>query len=315
MLVGADKPELLRLNDIAFRTVAEAVVPRGPITEHDGDLYVCSGPDLKVQRWNGTHWSALGGDVAREAGYRSSRYAPETCTVAFDRTGAPVVAWTADHGAKAWNSNAARWNSSLGRWVGLGEGLTFGVTASVFMDPRSPDIVFLADAVASSQRRGAKVFKWDGAALRQLGKDEELEGAFAEAIGVFEGTIYILITVPAANELRLLRWSGQDFQIVASRPSARPWGIAFTPSGRPIIAASETREDRVEPPTVWVVDGASWQALPPLPLGPTSDVRDLDLDVASNGTLLIAWTEAVVAPPAEDASENVRAVRFVGPLP
>ncbi|MCB2027588.1 MAG: hypothetical protein KDH18_02200, partial [Rhodoferax sp.] len=83
-------------------------------------------PQVMVARLVGGAWTQLAGSAggnALGAGVAPSVNAAFAPSIVIDASGAPVVAWTADHGAGQSDVRVARFNSASGQWEALGGSL------------------------------------------------------------------------------------------------------------------------------------------------------------------------------------------------
>ncbi|MCB2043399.1 MAG: right-handed parallel beta-helix repeat-containing protein, partial [Rhodoferax sp.] len=98
----------------------------------DGSAYAAwtdtrsGNPQVMVARLVGGAWTQLAGSAggnALGAGVAPSVNAAFAPSIVIDASGAPVVAWTADHGAGQSDVRVARFNSASGQWEALGGSL------------------------------------------------------------------------------------------------------------------------------------------------------------------------------------------------
>ncbi|HEU5061306.1 MAG TPA: hypothetical protein VFU21_32500 [Kofleriaceae bacterium] len=204
-------------------------------------LYVCHGAGPFVVRWNGASWIAVGGDIASEAGFRAGRYLVEGCQgMVFAGDGEPVVAWSADVGAKANLVFAARWSRGERRWIGVGDGA---------IGPRATDAAIAMDArgrlvVATFTPGGSygggnttRVFRRDSAAWTQLGDDAP--GTSEPTVAVHGPKAYLAHgasdpDLPPA--VTVMQWRQGGWQVIAPALPGDGPTIAFTRSGKLLLA-------------------------------------------------------------------------------
>lgn len=267
------------------------LLAHGPALASDRQrhVHVCTGGGPFVQRWRGASWAALGGSIGEETGYKGARYQVDACGgLVFDSSDTPVVAWSADVGAKANAVYAARWNHLLQKWEGLGPGGVGGRATTVSLGIDGHDRLYLATySPGGSYGGGAttRVWRWQGSSWTQLGPD--MTGTDSPVVAADEDTAYLTFYDKASGALRVMQWQQGRWQELPSPGAGMLPSLAFTPSGKLVVAAADGSPSRL-----WVklLQAGSWHAVgSSVSDAPDRVVGGLALRLDAHGRPCVAW--------------------------
>lgn len=283
-------------------------------------LLVCYGSGPFVKRWNGSSWIDLGGDISSETGYRGVRYQVEGCQgMVIDSGDAPIAAWSADVGAKANLVFAARWSRRDGRWLGLGDDAVGprATEAAIAIDLR--DRVLVATFTPGGSYGGGnttRAFRWDAAAWTQLGPD--LPGTSEPTVAIHGNRGYLAHGVIAPGlppAIAVMRWQAGAWQPVAPALQGEGPTIAFTPSGRLVLAyrtfegiAGESERHALR---VVRLAAGQWRSVGAELADVTTKLAWQAIAVDALGRPIVAWREQDVA----TGVSRLFVRRFDQPLP
>lgn len=202
---------------------------------------VCYGSGPFVKRWNGSRWIDMGGDISSETGYRGTRYQVEGCQgMVFNSDGAPIVAWSADVGAKANLVFVARWSRHDGRWLGVGDGAVGPRATSAAIAIGQHDRLVAATFTPGGSYGGGnttRAFRWDGTAWTQLGAD--MPGTSEPTAAIHGNRTYLAFGVTRPDlppAVTVMQWRDDAWQVIAPTLPGDGPTVAFTPSGRLVLA-------------------------------------------------------------------------------
>jgi hypothetical protein len=274
--------------------------------------HVADGPF--VQRLSESTWTALGGSVAAEAGYKDLHYALPSCGgVVIDEWDGPNITWTAHYGSRIWYAHAARWSRSQQLWRGLEspleeqDGYIRGVNYSAAIDGENR--VYLATHQDDWPHDGdntTMVWRHDDDGWEELGpKMADTVGQIVAVSG--DSTPYLAFLNLDEGEpqnpripqytIYVKRWSDGAWQDLPSPGIGTNLSLGFTPSGRPVLAYF----DFAAPNLIRVkhlADGA-WvelgNGLPVVVEPHQSALPKLDLKVDPRGRATVAWTQGGAA--------------------
>lgn len=287
---------VLRWHDSGWAALGEPLPALGPSLALDRRRheYVCTGgAGPFVSRWDGARWLALGGNIGEETGYKGGRYQVDRCGgIVIDGSGAPIVAWSADVGAKANVVYAARWNRSLHKWEGLGAGSIGGRATSAYLDIDAQDRLYVAAySPGGSYGGGAttRVWRWSGSSWSQLGAD--LPGTDSPVVGVYEDAAYLALYDNASDGISVLRWHKGSWLALPSPGRGTLPALDFTPSGKPVIAYVEGDPTTSALLQVKYLSDGVWRSAGTRVADATGQLIDnLELSLDSHGRPSIAWS-------------------------
>jgi hypothetical protein len=293
----------------------------GPMLAIDAErrLYLCTSGKYagtgapNVFRWKHGAWTAVGGDIAAEAGYRSvAKHVVDACGgIAVTENGDPVVTWTAQVGAKSWAVFAARWDADSQRWLPMGDGAIAGgrsVSTQIAVDARDRPYLATTTMVGAGLGRvtTAQVWRWDGQAWGQLGP--EIPGGESAVVGVHENQPYLALhyverdagagTV-AVDEMRVMRWRRGAWEALPSAGvgTGRP-SLDFSSSGRPVIGFVESADGgQILAARVMLWSGKNWRNVGEAAASTRCDLpscypeASLDLSLDAWGRPILVWKE------------------------
>lgn len=292
---GAEQTRVARWSDSGWVALGPSLVALGPSVGNDSQrrAYLCTGGGGPfVRRWNGTRWVAVGGNISEETGYQGMRYQVGSCGgLVLDSADTPIVAWSADVGAKADAVYAARWNPQQRKWEGLGPGNIGGRATSAYMDIDVQDRLYVAAySPGGSYGGGAttRVWRWSGSSWSQLGAD--MPGTASPVIGVYDNSAYLALRENASGEVALLTWRQGGWLRLPTPGRGELPALDFTPSGKPVVAYVEAGP----PATLRVkyLTAGAWQNAGPSVSDETDKfVGGIELSLDSRGRPSIAWNE------------------------
>lgn len=310
----ADKTQVARWSGGDWVALGQPFAALGPSDASDSQRhpYVCvGGGGPFVHRWSGASWAALGGNISEETGYKGSRYQVDSCGgLVLDSTETPIVAWSADVGAKANLVYAARWNRQLQKWEGLGAGSIGGRATSAVLDIDARDRLYVAAySPGGSYGGGAttRVWRFQGGTWTQLGQD--MPGTDSPVIAVYENTAYLALSSHASTALRVLRWQEDSWLDLPSPGGGTLPALDFTPSGKLVLAyVDDGTPARLR---VKYLSGGTWHSVGASVSDAAGEsIGDLDLSLDARGRPCLAWHE-------QDASGNTSVLvrRYGAALP
>jgi hypothetical protein len=277
-------------------------------------LFVCDGSGPFVERWNGSSWNDVGGDISTETGYRGDRYLVEGCQgLVFNADGEPVVAWSADVGAKANFVFVARWSRDDRRWIGVGDGAIGprATDAAIAVDKR--DRLVVATFTPGGSYGGGdttRVFRRDGAAWAQLGGDAR--GTSEPTVAIHGHKAYLAYGVAEPSPtVTVMQWRGDGWQVIAPALPGDGPTIAFTRSGKLVLAYRASEEISGERSALRVVHLAhgAWYAVGDALADVTAKVAWQAIAMDGLGRPVVAWREQ------DDATSALFVRRFSDTLP
>lgn len=290
-----------RWNGSRWIAVGSALPAFGPAIGLDnaGGIFLCtdSGSDSPdpgpyVWRWDGTTWLRVGGDVSVETGYPGVRYSVDACGgIVLDSSGAPIVSWSADVGAKANAVYAARWDDVSQKWVGLGSGSIGGRATDTYLDISQGDHLYLATWKPGGSYGGNNTtyaWRWNGTTWRQLGTD--MVDTYDPVISAYRETPYLALA-QRDGQLQVMRWRNGTWQRLPSPGVGSSPAIDFSPSGKPVLAFAEVG-DTVTRLRVRYFKAGAWQDVGEAVTEPSSSdvfVR-FDLSIDAKGRPTVGWT-------------------------
>ncbi|HRI48627.1 MAG TPA: hypothetical protein PLW65_00480 [Pseudomonadota bacterium] len=294
-VTSAEQTRVARFSDGGWVALGPPLTALGPSVANDSQrrAYLCTGSGGPlVRRWNGTSWVAVGGNISQETGYQGTRYQVGSCGgLVLDSTDTPLVAFSADVGAKANAVYAARWNRQEERWEGLGPGSIGGRATEVYVDIDVQDRLYVAAySPGGSYGGGAttRVWRWSGSSWTQLGGD--LPGTASPVIGVYQNTAYLALHDNASGEIRVLKWRQGAWQPLPSPGHGELPALDFTKFGRPVVAYADAG-----PPAALRVKyflGGAWHSADPgVSIAADRLVGGLELSLDSRGRPSLAWNE------------------------
>ena len=212
------------------------------------EIYACTADTYLggpfVHRWDGSRWSAVGGDISVETGYARpapQRYVLQGCGGIVIASGVPVVAWSALVGAKAHSAYVARFDAQQGRWEGLEPGLA----------GRNPDVALAVDEAGplhavtfspgGSYAGGntTRVWRFGASGWTQLGSD--LTDTTEPRLAARDHALYLALgrVGSASGAMQVLRWQGGVWRELPSPGEGSARSLALTPQGRPLVAFTD----------------------------------------------------------------------------
>lgn len=309
-----------------FMPLGDAQGPAGSVMAVDSRrrIYLCTaGPTAKegplVKRWNGSRWTALGGDILRETGpVPSPRYSAGGCDgMVVDGHDQPIVVWSFYAGPKAHGILVAGWNAEHQSWERIGtERIPVrGVATSMAIDDR--DRLYLsAFSFGSSYGGGAttSVWRWSGKVFEQLG--EARPDTDSPVVAVHDNTPYLAFEaeepghIGGTGPIRVLQWHRDSWLALPSPGGGGAPVLDFTPSGSPVLAYL----DSTPPETIRVKSfrRGSWHEAGAGVAKVGNTFGGLHLRVDARGRPVVAWRTWD-----EDlaAARSVFATRYSRPLP
>lgn len=291
----ADTTLVARWSGDGWVALGQPLAALGPSIASDSQRhpYVClGGGGPFVHRWSGASWAALGGNIGEETGYKGARYQADSCGgLVLDSTETPIVAWSADVGAKANLVYAARWNRQLQKWEGLGAGSIGGRATSAVLAIDARDRIYVAAySPGGSYGGGAttRVWRFQGSTWTQLGQD--MPGTDTPEIAVYENTAYLALYSNASGGLRVMRWQEDSWLELPSPGGGTLPALDFTPSGKPVLAYADDGAPtrlRVKYPS-----GGTWRSVGESVSDAAGEsIGDLDLSLDARGRPCLAWHE------------------------
>jgi hypothetical protein len=247
-----------------------------------------------AERWNGSSWSPLGGDVGVETGYRIGRYTWPTCGgMVVDGADAPILAWSAHIGSKADAVYGARWSRRQQKWLGLAPQIDArAMNASIGIDDQ--DRVYVASFTPGGSYGGGattRVWRHDGDSWQQLGAD--LPNTAGPVIAARGSAYAHLALSDRTGTISVKRWRRGAWQDLPSPGSGTNLALDFTPSGRPVLAyVDATRPGLI---SVKHFAAGAWLALGAGIVAVGTDPPSLDLGVDPGGRVTLASTQGDAA--------------------
>lgn len=211
-------------------------------------IYACTADTYSggpfVHRWDGTRWSAVGGDISVETGYARpapQRYVLQGCGGIVLAGEVPVVAWSALVGVKSHAALVARFNAQSGRWEAMEPGLS----------GRSPDVSLTVDEAGSlyavtfspggSYAGGntTRVWRFGTSGWSQLGSD--LPDTTEPRLAARDHALYLALgrTGSASGAMQVLRWQGGSWRELPSPGEGSARSLTLTLAGRPLLAFTD----------------------------------------------------------------------------
>jgi hypothetical protein len=263
-------------------------------------LLVCYGAGPFVKRWNGSSWIDLGGDISTETGHRGVGYQVEGCQgMVISSDDEPIVAWSADVGAKANLVFVARWSRHAGRWLGLGgDAVGHRATDAAIAIDLHGRVVVATFTPGGSYGGGntTRTFRWDGATWTQLGAD--LPGTSEPTVAIRDNNTYLAHGVIAPGlppAVVVMRWKARAWAPIAPALSGDGPAIAFTPSGKLVLAyrAFEEIAGESQRHTLRVVRlaGGEWRSVGAELTDVTTKLAWQAIAVDALGRPTVAWRE------------------------
>jgi hypothetical protein len=251
-VTGLDRAFVLRWRHGDWTAVGEGGFDgQGPsiAADDDGRLYACfaaAGKGPVVQRWDGDAWVARGGDIGIETGFAGTRYLVESCDgIQLARGHRPVVAWSADVGAKNDAVYVAQWQRPDRAWAGIGPGRIGGRAGSPSLATDGRDQLYVATFSPGGSFGGGdttRVWSWDGAVWVQLGPDMPATGHPVIAAG--RCSLHLALEDDASGAVTVMKWLDGAWSLLPSPGLGSAPALAFTSSGHPVVAFIDTGEPR-----------------------------------------------------------------------
>lgn len=212
------------------------------------EIYACTADTYSggpfVHRWDGSRWSAVGGDISVETGYARpapQRYVLQGCGGIVLAGEVPVVAWSALVGVKSHAAYVARFDTQRGRWEALEPGLS----------GRNPDVSLTADEAGplyavtfspgGSYAGGntTRVWRFGASGWRQLGSD--LSDTTEPRLAARDHGLYLALgrTGSASGAMQVLRWHGGSWRELPSPGPGSARSLSLTLRGRPLLAFTD----------------------------------------------------------------------------
>lgn len=274
--------------------------------------YVESSTSVRVKRWDGAAWIALG---TAHTGGNAAGADVAIATGGPIPAGEPVVFITAYVApSTVLQAFAKRWNSATSAWVDMGGGLNVDVTTtawapSIAVDPSGRPVVAFEQWTSP---RSVYAFRWESGAWAALGGNLSLDPSrdAGNADVAFDAGGAPLVAV-GYNDVGktygyVRRWDGSVWSTQVGPVSARssnglPDGsLVVDAAGRELVAFGTNSGGVVGASDYIVVtalDGGVWGELAPTPLGfamkPQPSTVKLAVDPESN-LAVVAWCELPV---------------------
>ena len=282
--------------------------------------------EIYLLRHNGGAWQELAGS-AHDGGISATLGESRRPTIAFDATGAPIVAWTEITGSGS-NIYVARYNSSanggLGAWEALGTSLNSGGisgtgaadNAQIVLSSAGPVVAWLDSSSGTTQ---VYVKQFTGGSWQTMGAGSASGGGVSNSVTSLsdlalatDGAKVAIAwsqTVGGSREIYLREYSGGAWNQLAGSASGNGLsnsnGDSQSPTvayngGSLFVAWSDNTNGRYN---IYAMryNGASWVSAGTgaNALGGVSNTSSQSLQpklVSGGGRLYLAWTENHVTP-------------------
>lgn len=309
----AQRTALLRFREGDWDVLGEPLAEPGPALGSDSQRrnFICTGGGPLVRRWNGSFVS-VGGDLGEETGFRGTRYSVNGCGgIVLDRSDTPIVAWSADVGAKANVVYAARFDAEQKKWQGLGGGNIGERATSAGLALDDQDRVHVVTySPGGSYGGGAttRVFGLNGNNWNLLGS--ELPNTSNPVIAIHDSDVHLALRDNASGEVRVLRLQGSSWQPLPSPGRGDLPALDFTRSGNPVVAFAEA-DAQVVLRVRYFVDGAWVSVGDSVSDDSTRPIELLALDHEAGGRPVVTWSQLGC----EGIHTNIFVKRYSVPLP
>ncbi len=234
----------------------------------DGDLiaggdFTASGatPLVRIARWDGAAWTALGGGMTRQSG---QVYAPAVFALALDSGGDIIAGGQWSHAGGVPSQHIARWSG--GQWLPMGVGFNAYVTALVALPG--------GEAIAGGEFNLAgatpvlRVARWTGGAWTAMGTgfDATVRGLTLDPGGApIAAGFFIKSGSPTVN--RVARWNGAAWAPLSTGTNGTALAAATLSSGEVAVGGAFSTAGSVTTNGLarWTTEQDPWIALHPEP--------------------------------------------------
>lgn len=309
----AERTPLQRFREGGWEVLGDSLPESGPALGSDSQRrnFICTGKGPFVRRWNGA-FVPVGGDIGQETGFAGSRYSVSSCGgIVLDRKDAPIVAWSADVGAKANVVFAARFDAEQKKWQGLGSGNIGERATSAGLAIDDQDRVYVVTySPGGSYGGGAttRVFRLNGNNWDLLGA--ALPDTSNPVIATQGSNVHLALRDNTSGEVRVLRLHGTDWQTLPSPGRGDLPALDFTMSGNPVVAFAEG-DAQIVLRVRYLVDEQWVSVGDSVSDDPTRPIELLDLNHEAGGRPIVTWSQLGC----EGIHTNIFLKRYTVPLP
>lgn len=310
-----ERTPVLRFREGDWEVLGTPLSERGPALGSDSQRrnFICTGGGPLVKRWNGD-FVPVGGDIGEETGFRGSRYSVDGCGgIVLDRSDVPIVAWSADVGAKANLVYAARFDNDQKKWLGLGGGNIGERATSAGLAIDDQDRLYVVTYTPGGSYGGGattRVFRLTGNNWNQVGSD--LANTSSPVIATNAGHVHLALHDNASGEVQVRRLQGNDWQLLSSPGRGDSPALDFTLSGNPVVAFAEDDARIVLRVRYLDADSGTWISVgESVSDDQTRPIELLDLKHEAGGRPVVTWSQLGC----EGIHTNIFLKRYTVPLP